>query len=357
MGLPGLLPWLLERGAVRTESAKLKNLLSPDRSVLVVDGSAFCYHAYASLRGCTDFLCGGQWTAFHRLVQQFVSALQGVGARLVFVADGPVGAAKAASATRYWTLALRKWYCGSLLGDGSLAVADRKLLLDVILGEVARDDPFHPDFVVEVGLAILHALAAGNATDVEVWHPTPDVEADTAVAAYCRTHRATVAALLADDNDFLLLDVGCPIVRLWGLNWEAIALGMDPEAKEVVRDVRVRTLLGNGDSTGLFAALAGCDFCPTYFRYAAKGGSRPAGQQHDPFGSALALAQEHGGRPPADAIAALAERLAWPADQESFTRGAEAAVEFFADRRPFGATLATHGATPTPWPVHRPFLR
>ena len=60
-----------------------------------------------------------------------------------------------------------------------------------------------PEFLVDAAAAAVRDLA--DEYGVEVYESPAGVEGDTAVVAYCREHRHEIAAVLADDNDFLLL--------------------------------------------------------------------------------------------------------------------------------------------------------
>ena len=55
---------------------------------------------------------------------------------------------------------------------------------------------------------------------VEVLTAPMDTEADSLIVDYCRSNAEAVAAVLSDDNDFLLLPFPCPVVRLGTVNWE-----------------------------------------------------------------------------------------------------------------------------------------
>ena len=87
MGIPGLLHWLWHRNLCSVRSDKLHELLSGNRRTFVVDHSNFAYHAYQTLRGHTDFLCGGQWGALYHVLESLVQQVQGMRARLVFCCD------------------------------------------------------------------------------------------------------------------------------------------------------------------------------------------------------------------------------------------------------------------------------
>ena len=103
-----------------------------------------------------------------------------------------------------------------------------------------------PEFLLECGGAALLDLA--KEFDVEVFETPAGIEADTAIVSYCRDNKNKVAAILAEDNDFLLMPHECTLMRMQYLNWAQVYL----------RRIEARALASHHGNTRCDSSLSYC---------------------------------------------------------------------------------------------------
>ena len=68
---------------------------------------------------------------------------------------------------------------------------------------------------------------------VELYTSKGDVEADVPLVHFCHSHKGRVAAILTNDNDFMLLPHGTSVARITGLNWERMLKKWPPRCSQV----------------------------------------------------------------------------------------------------------------------------
>eukprot|EP00667_Euglena_gracilis_P001433 EG_transcript_1434 len=317
MGIHGLFPWLLGRWPTHFRECAIESLLTKERNVFLVDGSAWQYTIYhGGIEMQADVVCGGQWSLLFQRVEFFLRCFQRMGCRLVFIFDAMRPKTKridlarsAANSARLLTRLLR-------VMDGmdhENPKAQEELLAFL------PQDVLVPEFAGDVAAAALLHLRS-QFPNVEVYVAAGDAEADSCIVQYCLQHKGKVAGILTNDNDFMLLPHGTSMIRMENLNWERLLKNHTPRCSRVVHTQGIVSSLGGPEGTALFAVLVGTDMCEPYFMYES-GAKR--------LDAAYNMAATYVGKPITEAIHALADASKnWSIRQNWRTNALVAAAYF-----------------------------
>lgn len=156
-------------------------------AVIVVDGMRCAGWIYAK----NDWVCGGQWSEFHRSLQTFVNAFQRLGVKLVFI----FGRITSLNKPRLWT-----YY--SSVGNK-------------IIPLIKQRQPISKEtYISPVNLSTFMGLALKQVEDVTVYHDIGN-ECHQTIAAYAARHNCM--AILGQHTDFIMYDT-VPYISLQHLN-------------------------------------------------------------------------------------------------------------------------------------------
>eukprot|EP00667_Euglena_gracilis_P003847 EG_transcript_3860 len=352
MGIKGLLAFLAEQRAVFRQAMPLAELIQEGKRTFVVDATSFLYMITMARHDPMDWLCGGQWNIQRQDIRRFLVACAEIGARLVFIFDTMNPEAKRWQAhLRGWGAALHTWIVAGLLPDVHTPDTEERLR-----SHCQRQLKL-PEFLVDCGTAAVASFV--GEFDIEVYESPVTVEGDTAVVAYCRAHHERIAAVLADDNDFLLLPHGCRLVRMNSIDWASLLKGRPLRAQQVVDTSPVPRFFGCETNVGLFAALVGCDYVQGYYTFPhRKAARRPLGA-NDPERFTAALAelrawprQVADPQPVVDQLAGLLQKKA---EAEAWRKGAMHVIRFFSAPDPLPLVrYPGYQPVPTNYVVVRP---